>query len=358
MTQGTCSCDPIRPFRIAHQFTPSMSSWLPRLTRNLPNFSNISHLNPTPQFPPHTGPHCVGSSDIELAASSLPESVEPSALRPDTIAFRLFYPCSPSVRHKSSKAPNDKIYWIQDPQHSTVSAYARFLGATPAIANLLSVFPQLLYHIRIQAHRDAPLADLPLSSPGSPNHDRHVTPADRWPVLVFSHGLGGSRFAYSHLCACLASHGIVVIAVDHRDGSQPIAYTRPSRPSEPEQHEEMQSVDYQRISHTASPQVFEARDQQLKIRLWECSTIVELLACLDLDELPSNLQDLPPQPNKYSKCSKGSWTCGQAQSHLQAIPLVRRPLSSSSNQPFIPRHGSSTLPSSHFHRIAKPSRPS
>lgn len=275
-----------------------MSSWLPRLPRSLPTFPNISHLNPTPQFPPHTGSHCVGSSDIEFAASSLPESVEPPAIRPDTIAFRLFYPCSPSVRQKSSKDLHDKIYWIQDPQHSTVSAYARFLGATPAIANLLSVFPQLLYHIRIQAYRDAPLADLALSSSGSPSQDGSFTSADRWPVLVFSHGLGGSRNAYSHLCACLASHGIVVIAVDHRDGSQPVAYIRPSRSSEPEQREEMQSVDYQKISHTASPHVFEARDQQLKVRLWECSVIVELLACLDQDKLPSSLQDLPPTPTK------------------------------------------------------------
>lgn len=43
--------------------------------------------------------------------------------------------------------------------------------------------------------------------------------------MVFSHGLGGMRTTYSYICADIASHGWVVAAVEHRDGSASMAMT-------------------------------------------------------------------------------------------------------------------------------------
>lgn len=37
-----------------------------------------------------------------------------------------------------------------------------------------------------------------------------------FPVIVFSHGLGGMRSTYSGICCDLASHGCVVASVEHR----------------------------------------------------------------------------------------------------------------------------------------------
>jgi platelet-activating factor acetylhydrolase len=40
----------------------------------------------------------------------------------------------------------------------------------------------------------------------------------KWPVLLFSHGVGCSRLMYSAWCGEMASRGYIVIAIEHRDG--------------------------------------------------------------------------------------------------------------------------------------------
>ncbi|KAG2013287.1 hypothetical protein CC2G_010216 [Coprinopsis cinerea AmutBmut pab1-1] len=54
----------------------------------------------------------------------------------------------------------------------------------------------------------------PLLSPKKAEYHR-----PQWPLVIFSHGLGGSRTAYSQLCSRLAASGRVVLAVEHRDGT-------------------------------------------------------------------------------------------------------------------------------------------
>lgn len=103
---------------------------------------------------------------------------------------------------------------------------------------------------------------------------------------MFSHGLGGSRNAYSHICGSLASHGIVVVAPDHRDGSSPINFIHT-----PDSKEKLQRIDYRRIDHKPSTDVYDARDEQLRIRLWEMTLVHDALLKIDTRQRLKNVAE-------------------------------------------------------------------
>jgi len=63
------------------------------------------------------------------------------------------------------------------------------------------------------AHTTAP--------PGS-----QTIPLPPWPLVIFSHGLGGGGTTYSQVCTHLASSGKVVLAMEHRDGTSPVSRPR------------------------------------------------------------------------------------------------------------------------------------
>jgi platelet-activating factor acetylhydrolase len=120
------------------------------------------------------------------------------------------------------------------------------------------------------------------------------TKSNRWPVMMFSHGLGGSRNAYSHICGSLASHGVVVVAPDHRDGSSPLSIHNTPNPKE-----KAKRVEYRPIAHKPSTEVYEGRDEQLRIRLSELGLIHDALLQIDEGRKLQNVaQD---QPNKGDK---------------------------------------------------------
>lgn len=237
--------------------------------------SYLSRLSPVPGFPDYTGPHKVGTIDVELPVSGL-DCPSPS---PDesisTVQYRIFYPCDPDAKGKKA------VNWLPAPQRGYVSAYTKFLGAGSMLADFISYFPNYLTYISIPVRKNAPVL--------KPN-----TTNKRWPVMIFSHGLGGSRNAYSHLAGSIASHGVIVICSEHRDGSTPISYIRdvPSNNSITEKtsaRKSRRTVSYNRMSHTPTPEIEGGRNGQLKIRLWELGAIHDSILKLDLGEKLDNL---------------------------------------------------------------------
>jgi len=233
-----------------------------------------SGWSPIKYFPEYNGPYDVGTVDVEVPASDLPSPAEAPEDAQPTIAFRIFYPC---IKPTSDEIDRP-VRWIPQPQKATIASFAKFLGVREAVAKGISYIPQQLYWIKLPAHRNAKLLEPPTSS-------------GRWPVTVFSHGLAGSRNAYSQICGDMASHGMVVIALDHRDGSSPIQYVRATATTE------AHIIYPVKISHApVTDEVYEGRDKQLRIRLWEICMAYEALIKIDaghnIENLDSNTSRL------------------------------------------------------------------
>ena len=153
----------------------------------------------------------------------------------------------------------------------------------------------MLYHIALPAVSLAPL--LP------------TEPAHRFPTIIFSHGLGGTRLAYSHLCGSIASYGPIVVAPEHRDGSAPVTFIKPGhgtggktsqvaarKPAAGEPGIDWSSaasatdlrvqIDYTSYPHQISEETAGGRNRQLEIRLWELSAVYSALTGLDLGTVP------------------------------------------------------------------------
>lgn len=67
-------------------------------------------------------------------------------------------------------------------------------------------------NVKMQVYGNAPLLAPTSSHP------------DGWPLVIFSHGLVGTRNTYSTLCAHLAAQGRIVLAMEHRDGTGPVVF--------------------------------------------------------------------------------------------------------------------------------------
>jgi platelet-activating factor acetylhydrolase len=166
----------------------------------------------------------------------------------------------------------------------------------------LRYIPRVLHHIALPVVESAPVIPTPLEF--------------KFPTMIFSHGLGGTRLAYSQFCGSMAANGMVVIVPEHRDGSCPVTFiTDSSEPAEDTEkvsgdkpkaepgateasaknaaktkpHERVQ-VEYKRYPHIVSRKTAEGRNRQLEIRAWELSLIYSAIAKIDAGNIPASTE--------------------------------------------------------------------
>ncbi|PHH62823.1 hypothetical protein CDD81_6623 [Ophiocordyceps australis] len=199
--------------------TTVVSSLRRRLWLSLLLLTTISYLVfHRPALPAYTGPHGVGTADIELALDSplnmsdiqLGSGAQVFSLK--TVLFTLYYPAAPGA---VSSLPQHE--WLSRPISLRARGYARFAHVDFAPIRYLFTFALWAFAgaVRIPAAVDVPL--VPLDKEAQEASARNA----RLPVVVFSHGMASSRTDYSALFGELASRGIVVAALEHRDGSCP-----------------------------------------------------------------------------------------------------------------------------------------
>ncbi|XP_075709583.1 platelet-activating factor acetylhydrolase 2, cytoplasmic-like [Rhinoderma darwinii] len=198
-------------------------------------------------IPPAAGAHPVGCTDVMVGAGK------------EGCFFRLFYPCSSS---EDQKAPTP---WCPRPNY---------------LASLMG--------IRGWEGRAAQYgASFILGNPQIPVtwNGNFLLGTDRKPLVIFSHGLGAFRTVYSSLCMELASHGFLVAALEHRDGSACATYhfSEGNAGTSPQEI----WVPFKKVQ--PGMKEFYLRNYQVHQRASECVRAVRILEDIDAGQQVSNI---------------------------------------------------------------------
>uniref|UniRef100_A0A8C8SZ83 Platelet-activating factor acetylhydrolase n=1 Tax=Pelusios castaneus TaxID=367368 RepID=A0A8C8SZ83_9SAUR len=184
------------------------------------------------QLPHGKGPHQVGCTDMMVGHNR------------KGLFFRLFYPCLPQ---ETSEHP----LWI--PRYEYCHGLADYI-------NLNRQWCTPLLSVTFGSYRVPVSWNGPFKSCGR-----------KYPLIIFSHGLGAFRTVYSAICAEMASRGFLVLALEHRDHSACATYfckveAGESNPLEAVLQEEW--IPFQRVQEGQKEYHF--RNQQVHQRANEC----------------------------------------------------------------------------------------
>jgi predicted dienelactone hydrolase len=142
--------------------------------------------------PQQSGPFPVGVTSIQFDDAS---RVDPE-LGPRPLRTEIWYPTSDAARGLPRNLYSD--FLLRGVVPGSIAAADEALGGYRkgiSVAELDRTYKNI-------SVRDAPVRD------------------GKWPVIIFSHGSGGTRVGYVFLTEFLASHGYIVLAADHIGNSR------------------------------------------------------------------------------------------------------------------------------------------
>ncbi|KAJ4333338.1 hypothetical protein N0V87_007725 [Didymella glomerata] len=258
----------------------------------------------TSPLPPYTGPHEVGILDLEtqvekrvIREATLQETGK-NAFELSTLAVTLYYPSS-----LPNAPPSQRPWarpWLPQPVSLIGQGYARLAG----VSFLSPVFTFALWALGsstvIPGVVDAPIISgsekvLVEEGSGAGGFGKVLDAAERehtelkrdekigtLPCVVFTHGMAGMSQSYSHYLGSIASHGYLVAAVEHRDGSGPGTIVR--YPNETERR-----VWHMKLKDLVSDPPMtdlDLKEAQLAFREAEIAETIKLFAQLNDGEAP------------------------------------------------------------------------
>ncbi|XP_070442264.1 platelet-activating factor acetylhydrolase isoform X2 [Equus przewalskii] len=171
--------------------------------------------------------------------------------------LRLYYPSQDGDSSDTLWIPNKEYFW----------GLSKFLGRHWLMGKVLS----LLYgSLTIPASWNSPLRT-----------------GEKYPLIIFSHGLGAFRTIYSAIGIDLASHGFIVAAVEHRDGSASATYYFQDQSAAEIGNK---SWLYFRSLKREEEEVL-VRNEQVQQRAKECSQALDLILDIDHGRPVKNVLD-------------------------------------------------------------------
>ncbi|GAA5968682.1 hypothetical protein JCM8115_003679 [Rhodotorula mucilaginosa] len=249
-------------------------------------------------LPRYSGPHAVSTLDLELPIErprsfghATFKSTGQPALQLDTVLVTLYYPADQNRSGSGHRQP-----WVERPLNQTAAGYARFANQRPWLMKALVWLFARDVRLPVEAERPLEASAAPTGATigDAPSRNSQSTAVDeiaalpatktRIPVVIFSHGLSGTRTTYSQWCGEIASRGYLVAAIEHRDGSGPISSVRRADGTQE------RAVDYIRPEHLSWPEgkqpltSLEFRAVQLEMRLAEVTETLRLLERLHSGE--------------------------------------------------------------------------
>nr|CAD2194390.1 unnamed protein product [Meloidogyne enterolobii] len=183
------------------------------------------------------------------------------------IFARIYYPSEALSPDKYTiERLNEFMQW--KPDEKVIEGLAAYKGMSSWKLNL--ILDWILGDKRIPARWQVPLAKS----------------EEQFPVVVFSHGISGTRQLYSINCSSLSSHGYVVAALDHRDGSSCYTYELNKDPSTGELIQK--HIDMKKLPH--EEQEYESRIAQVEQRTIETINMLKLFKKLNEGLRNSNVE--------------------------------------------------------------------
>ncbi|ULU11362.1 hypothetical protein L3Y34_015075 [Caenorhabditis briggsae] len=173
--------------------------------------------------------------------------------------MRLYFPTDSEITEISAHA-----LWLPKPEYA--HGLGEYLGASQQKMDLISM-------AIVGDKREDCIDNAQLS-----------TKQDSWPIVIFSHGLGGSRTFYSTYCTSLASHGYIVAAIEHKDHSACWTFNLTEKNGEMVE----EALKIQLIKNN-DPDEFKLRNQQVEQRVAECVRALKVLEQLNAGVVPEKL---------------------------------------------------------------------